>query len=256
MGKKYSVLSFNIGGYDLVYEISPNAMNDEIEYIYVTDDHSITSNTWTVVYDDNLNGDIFDKCYQIKYNPFKYIHTDVVLTIDASIEIIKDVMPIFETFDKYGYDAAVVPHYLRHNLVEEYDEWIEKRGYPVEQKEKCLNLLRNIGYDLDYKGLYEAGLTIRRNNQFCKRWCNITYSLLKALATPPNTVERINQTISSAVLNLFFSDKNIMLISPYIYAWSDDEDTYFRLHTHGSFEYTFALSEEPLYLFNKLVIFS
>lgn len=254
--KKYSVLTCNLGGYDLVYEIPQKAINDEIEYVYVTDDNSIKSETWRVVYENNLVGDNFDKCYQIKYDPFKYVSTDVVLVIDGSIEIIKDVMPIFELFDKYGYDAAVVPHYIRNNIVEEYDEWIAKRGYTAEQKEKCLEFIKNIGYDLDYKGLYEGGLTIKRNNSVCRSWCTITYNFLKVLATPPNTIERIEQIISSVVLNKFFSDKNIMPISPYIYASSENSDTYFKLHSHGSYDYSFALHETPLYLFNKLLIFN
>ncbi len=254
--KKYSVLTYNIGKYELFYDLSPNVMNDEIEYIYVTDDHSIMSDTWNIVYEDNLVGDVFDKVYQIKFNPFKYIHTDVVLTIDARIEILKDVMPMFEMFDKYGYDAAVVPHFLFGDINSEYDNWVNNRNYPIEEKEKCINFIKSLGYDLNYKGLYEGGISIKRNNSFCKSWCAMTYGFLKFLATPPSTIERNDQVICSVVLNKYFNDKNIMPISPYIYARHDADDTYFKLHIRGDYGYCFALSEYPLYLFNKLIIFS
>ena len=83
---KYSVLTYNINGYEIIHNIDEelfNEMKEDVEFIYVTDDHSITSNTWTVVYDDSLTGSTFDKCYQIRFNPFKYVHTALlcVLTV-------------------------------------------------------------------------------------------------------------------------------------------------------------------------------
>ena len=51
MHKKYSVLSFIIGhGYEILHEIS-NPQND-VEYLMITDDPNLTSNTWTIIYDD------------------------------------------------------------------------------------------------------------------------------------------------------------------------------------------------------------
>ena len=52
--KKYSVLTFNLGGYEVIHEIPKSAINPEIEYIYVTDDDSITSDTWTIVREHGL----------------------------------------------------------------------------------------------------------------------------------------------------------------------------------------------------------
>ena len=64
--KKYSVLTFNVGGYEIIHEITKEAINQEIEYIYVTDDETIKSDTWTVVYEHNLQGSM----YANKIQPF------------------------------------------------------------------------------------------------------------------------------------------------------------------------------------------
>ena len=49
---KYSVLTFIFGDYEIVREIkepSPDA-----EYILVTDNHNLKSDTWKIVYDKDL----------------------------------------------------------------------------------------------------------------------------------------------------------------------------------------------------------
>ena len=50
---KYSILTFIIGkGYEKVHEIC-NKQSD-VEYLLITDDITLTSKTWTVIYDKDL----------------------------------------------------------------------------------------------------------------------------------------------------------------------------------------------------------
>jgi hypothetical protein len=192
-------------------------MNPEIEYVYVTDDHSITSDTWNVVYVDDLTGSTFDKCYQIRFNPFNYVHTDIVMRIDGSMGITRDVMPIFEYFVNGNYDAAVMPHPTRNTMYPEYVAWCEQRGYSPEQANKCLNFMAANNYDvMNYKGLYQFNFMIQRNDAFNNNWNHMTYEILQKLATEPDTIERLDQTLGSFVLNKMFSDKNIMPVGQYI----------------------------------------
>lgn len=226
---KYSVLTYNINGYEVLHEIEPNAINEEIEYIYVTDDHSITSNTWNVVYADDLTGSTFDKTYQIRFNPFKYVHTDIVMRIDGSMGIVRDVMPIFKVFEDGQYDMAVMIHPTRDQMIPEYEAWVRQRGYSVDQANKCLNMMASNDYDFNYRGLYQYNFMIQRNDSFNLALNDITYKTLKAVATPPDTCERLDQTIGSFILNKFFSDKKLMPCGQYIC-----DGVFFNWYQHNS----------------------
>lgn len=227
---KYTVLTFNIDGYETIHEIPSEAINQEIEYIYVTNDNSITSNTWTVVYDDSLSGSNFNKCWQVRYNPFKYAHTDTVMKIDGSMGLVHDVMPIFELFEKEHYDAAVMIHPTRNTMVPEYQAWVSQRGYPIKQAERCLNFLAANGYDPEkYKGLYQYNFMIQRNDAFNNEWNRVTYEILKALAPEGSDVDRLDQTLGSFVLNKFFNNMKIMPVGQYIC-----NGMFFNWYVHGT----------------------
>lgn len=212
--KKFSVLTYNIDGYEILHEIPKEAINPDAEYIYVTDDHSITSNTWTVIYADDLTGSTFDKCYQIRFFPFKYVNSNIVMRIDGSMMINKDVTPIIDKFEQGQYDACVLIHNIRNTIEIEYDVWCKTRNYPMSQSKKVIEHIKNkFNYDVkNYKGLYNSGFCIQRNDEFNNKWNSMIYETLKEMATPPNTVERINQTIWSVILNSCFSDKKIMCV--------------------------------------------
>lgn len=210
--KKYSVLTYNINGYEIIHEIPEHALNPQIDYVYVTDNHDITSNTWRVVYVNDLEGSVFDKCYQIRFFPFKYVNTDVVMRIDGSMPVTNDVMPLFEEFEKGGYDASVMIHPWRTSILDEYKIWCAVRNYPVQQAQKCVQfLVGDLCYNIEnYKGLYQGNFVIQRDDSFNNAWNLVTYDMLKHLATAPDTIERIDQTVWSVVLNMLYSYKKIM----------------------------------------------
>ena len=251
---KYTVLTYNLNGYEIIHNIPKECMNDEIEYIYVTDDDSITSDSWTVVYEHSLTGSTFDRTYQIRFNPFKYAHTDTVMRIDGSMGITRDVMPIFEYFDKGNYDAAVMIHPTRCTMYPEYCAWVQQRGYPAEQANKCLNFMAANDYDvMNYKGLYQYNFMIQRNDSFNNNWNNMTYEILQKLATEPDTSERLDQTIGSFVLNKMFPDKNIMPVGQYIC-----DGMYFNWYVHNTEHRMNCDGRNQIgpYLFNKSVYFA
>lgn len=248
---KYSVLTYNIAGYEVIHNIPEECMNPEIEYIYVTDDHSITSNTWTVVYADDLTGTTFDKCYQIRFNPFKYVHTDIVMRIDGSMAINKDVMPLFQRFEEGDYDCAMMIHPTRDNMYDEYVAWCQTRNYPTSQAEKCLNFMQQNGYDVrERKGLFQYNFAIQRNIPIVNASNAETYNVLKMLATEPDTAERLDQTIGTFVLATHFSNMKIMPVGQYICF-----DHYFNWCVHGTntpMVYNCAYDCDP-FIFDKRV---
>lgn len=248
---KYSVLTYNIDGYEIIHEIPEQYINQEIEFVYVTNDPSITSDTWTVVLDDTLTGTTFDKCYQIRFNPFKYTHTDIVMRIDGSMEINKDLMPMFKAFEEGDFDCAMIIHPSRNTMYEEYRTWCGMRNYPKEQAEKCLNFMAANGYDVfRYKGLFQYNFCIQRKNEINMRLNAETYDVLKMLATEPDTCERIDQTIGTFVINTHYPDLKIMPVGQYICF-----DSYFKWCRHGTdlpMYYNSANDIEP-YMRNEIV---
>ena len=97
----FSVLCLNLKNYDNFFDLDKSTINPLAEYIYITDNKSITSNTWTIKYVDlNENDDLWDFCYDVRFNPFKYVNSDVILRIDASIRINSDITPMINTFNE------------------------------------------------------------------------------------------------------------------------------------------------------------
>ena len=249
--KKYSVLTFNIGGYEKIHQIPKECINDEIEYVYVTDDHSITSDTWTVVYADDLTGSTFDKVFQIRYNPFKYVTTDVVMKIDGSMAINKDVMPLFKAFDDGGYDVCMLLHPTRATMIEEYKAWVYARNYPAEQANRSLSFMAQNGYDVqNYKALYQFNFMIQRNNDIVNHLNAETYNVLKANAPSGETIDRLDQTIGTFVMETHYPNLKVMPVLQYICF-----DSYFRWCAHNTdvqMQYNCANDITP-YMHNKTV---
>lgn len=231
---EYTVLTMNIGGYERLHEISPEAyeqMKDHTEFIYVTDDHSITSNTWTVVYEDNLSGDNFNKCLQIRYNPFKYIHTDIVVKIDGSMGIMHSLDPIIKYFNEGKYDLAVMEHPTRMNLYDEYVAWVNQRGYSVKNANKVLSFLSQMeGYPVKENiGLYQYNFMIQRRDELNKTLNGLTYWMLKLLAGENETIHRVDQCVGSAIINKYFSNSKILPVGQFIC-----DGSYFNWYIHNT----------------------
>lgn len=248
---KYSVLTYNIAGYEIIHEIPEQCINPEIEYIYVTDDHSITSNTWTVVYCDDLTGSTFNKCYQIRFNPFNYAHTDMVMRIDGSMAINKDLMPLFKAFESTDADCMMMVHPTRNTMYDEYVAWVRTRNYPAEQADRILNFMYNNGYDVqNYRGLFQYNFCIQRKNDIINRLNAETFNLLVNLAPEGEDIERLDQTVGSFVINTHYPNLKIFPTGQFICF-----DHYFRWCAHNTdtqMVYNNANDVEP-YIGNRSV---
>lgn len=232
--KRYSVLTYSIGDYERVKEVL-NPKSD-VEYIYVTDNKSITSSTWTVKYVDNPHPeDPFYMCYDIRFNPFKYVNTDIVMRIDGSMKIVDDTDLLVNEFISGDYDIMLMAHPSSQTLVEEYKAWEDYRGYPHERSEKILSLIRESGFDVDnYHGIYQGGFTIQRNNEANNHLNKKTLEILTALAPEGKMIERVDQTIWSYVANRYHSDMKVMVVDyrvfnghPILMWWHGDDENMF-----------------------------
>lgn len=215
MSYKYSILMYNFNDYEIMRE--PEEIDPECEYIYVTDNPKLQEQTkvWKIIVDKDLNGlSTFDKCYQVRFNLFKYAITPVCIYLDGSYQIHKSLRKIYEDFMNSGSDLGLHIHFNRVDLLSEYNAWVLERNYPFSQYLKCLNYIHNNGYDFTYKGLYECSFRICKNTELNRTLDEQVLNTLKMLGSD-NTIERLDQPMYCFILNKYFSDKmKIFPISP------------------------------------------
>lgn len=216
----YTVITYNLGGYEIMHEINRDVYEktkDRVEYIYVCDDKTIMSSTWTMVYIEPYDGDVFVPCYKVRFNVFDYAHSDIVIRIDGSMEIVNDLQPIVDCFNEGNYDMAVMIHPTRNTMYPEYCCWVQQRGLNPNSANFALQTMASNDYDvMNYKGLYQFNFMIHRRDDFNLKFMEVTYDTLVKLAIDGEEIHRVDQTIGSFILNKFFSDKKIMPVGQYI----------------------------------------
>lgn len=220
MDIKYSVLTFNFGGYENFREIKPEVYNPNVEYVYLTDNRDITSTTWNVKYLDIPSECLstFEFVYKLRYSPFDYVTNDVVLIIDGSVEINMDLGFLIQHFIDNGYEYAVMPHQEVNTSIQQYLQWAYLRIWDLPQLEKAIKFLNDQNYDvINYKGQYLATVQIQKKSSFTNQLNALTYQFCKMIGDiEPKSrlgIERIDQIILSFVLNKWFSDKKVLALN-------------------------------------------
>ena len=89
---RYTVLTYIFGGYEQVHEIEEK--DPEAEYLLITDDPNLKSDTWQVLHHPMPDMSLFARCYQVRFHPFRFAHTPMVVRVDGSIKIKKPLIPI------------------------------------------------------------------------------------------------------------------------------------------------------------------
>lgn len=216
---RYTVLSYNINGYEIIHPVKEKS--DRARYIMVTDDPNLKdeSGTWEIVCDETLTGSAFDKVLQVRYNPFKYTDDFVVVKIDGSVGIEKNLDPLIDKFEDGDYDMGLMFHPTRNTMYEEYSAWANVRQYPVDQCNRVLNfLLQAEGYDVqNYKGLAQLCFEIQVNNRLNNDLRRMTYAFCKYLGDSTDGIERVDQCIFSFVCQKYFTNAKIMWVDQRMY---------------------------------------
>lgn len=209
---KYSILMYNFNGYEIMRE--PLETDPECEYVYVTDNPTLTSNVWKIIVDKNLDGmSPFDKCDYVRYHPFEYLSTDICISIDGSTLINKSLNPIYKMFIDGNYDAAYTLNIWQQYLTNDYKTFVDTRGYSPDQANRALAYLLNIGrWNFKYKGYLELYFRIIRNTKQNRELDSMVYTILKELGEP-NKIDRLDQPIYAYVLQKYFPNLNILPFS-------------------------------------------
>lgn len=252
MKYRASFLAYIVGDYEKVQEIE--VKTPDCQYVLVTDNKELKSDTWDVRYVDNQHPeDAFDLCYEIRFNPFKYVDSDVVVRIDGSMKCTGDFTYVLDYFENGNYDTLLCAHPTRDNIYDERVAWVQTRQFPIKQAEKVLWFIQNVeGYDVkNVKGLFQMNFQILRNNKINNDANFMTLAFLKYLADEGKCVERVDQDIYTFVVQKYFQNMNILLSSQYI-GMTGKYFLWMAHHTDTPMTYNSANDCHP-YLFNKPV---
>lgn len=201
---RYTVLTYIFNGYEIVQEIEKK--DPDADYVLVTDDSNLKSDTWRVVLDQTRGRSPFGKCYEVRHHPFRYVNTDIVVRVDGSIKLLQSLKPIVDEFERGHYDRCLMIHPRRNTMPEEYDVWVTCRRYPRSQATRCLTAMRQMGYDMSYRGLYQGCFEILRNSDINNAINDQTFGMLCMLGSY-GVIERIDQTVWSMIINRFYADR-------------------------------------------------
>ena len=247
--RKYTVLSYIFGDYEKVHEIGEK--DPDADYVMVTDRTDMSSDTWRIVLDplDGLN--LMEKCYDVRFHPFRYAETDLCVRLDSSIAIHKSLRPIIDKTEEGRYDRCLMIHPFTGSVVEEYEKWGRrgKYGYTMEQAQYCIDTLLHLGYKREYRGMFQASFEVVRNNRMNEDINSLTYALLRRVALDGH-IDRIDQTMLSFVINHLYSDRlKVLPISQNIIT----DGRYMQWYHHNSDKPRKWRVKVPPYMFDKPV---
>ena len=126
---KYSILSCIFGGYEMVREVvNPDP---DIEYILVTDNQNLKSNTWTVLFYPDLMDypEGPDRWAYVRYHPFEFVNTDICLYIDGSVQIKDNPISILEEFESSNWEYGTLMNTLAESGTNTIENEVERWAY-------------------------------------------------------------------------------------------------------------------------------
>ena len=239
------MLSYIFGGYDCVHEVAER--DPEADYIMVTDDPALRSETWRIVHDPMPGMTAMERCYDVRFHPFRYAKTELCIRLDASIAILRPLNVFIDKMQDGGYDRCLMLHPFRNTLPSEYAQWVRRARYTQAQADHCIEVLTRLGYPMGYRGLNQGCFEVVRRNRINEDINEMTYRLLRYVSLD-GTIDRIDQTMTSFVVNHLYSDRlRVLPISQNAVT----DGRYMRWCAHNSNRFRqWRVKAEP-YLFNK-----
>ena len=213
MAKRYTVLTYIFGGYEKVHEVVEK--DPDADYVLVTDDENLRSETWRVVVDKMPKKSAFGKCYEVRFHPFRYADTPILVRVDGSIEVRKSLKAVVDEFERGRYDRCVMMHPYRNTMPVEYEEWVRTRNYPLLQAAKVMKAMERFGFDLETKGMIQGCFEVVRNSGENNDVNDMVFGML-CLMGMNGKIERIDQTVTTFVIERFFPKMKLMAVSEHI----------------------------------------
>lgn len=246
---KYSVLTFVFNDYDFIRE--PLEVSPDCEYVLVTDNRNITSSKWTIKYlpSNFNNASGFTKSFYVRYHPFKFVSTNVCIVLDGSNQIKKSLDKIVNDFLKSNKDICLSVHWCQLSPYDEYSYWLNYRNYDRAQYIKNAAMLKAIGLTPSFKGCFEAGFFIWKKTNLSYSIQEFIYNCIKKISPDDKHLDRLDQSILSAVINCVFPEVSIFPVTHQI-----QQSEYIQFYKHHTWEpFICKINMNNLWLRNKKV---
>jgi hypothetical protein len=253
---RYTVITCNFGGYEIMREII-NPL-DDVEYLYITDDKTIRSNTWNVIYEDSYNEyeNPFDKVVVFRGRVLEYCNTDICVRIDGSINIHGNSFEnTVNEMIKENKDISFIMSSRFNHYSEELEAWEKQRNI---DKDILMDFVRyanlnDFDYENDLNNICVLTILLQRNNEINKELNKKQLEVLKEIKeyNKRNVFYRVDQIVFTYVLNTFFNDIKVL---PLHYDVISNELTQICFHNTNNGLYDYNVSTlNKLYLFNKVI---
>ena len=220
---KYAVVTYIFGkGKEILRE--PDVIDNDIEYICVTDQKDLKSNTWRIVYDNIEQAKcVRDKMVYVKYNPFKYTEAEYVCVIDGTLKIKSSLANLFKSC--IGHDMVIKMHPERTCIEQEIKAWQNWRGMPNISADKLKFVCKHDGVDIKKNFLIESCVIVySKNSKKVRELCGTVVKYMNFLG------EDVNLFLSNQLITTFLLIKAGGSIKLGILNQKD----YFLRYNHGT----------------------
>lgn len=174
--KNICVYTCIMGNYDKLKELS--FKEEGIDYICFTNNKTLISKTWKVIYVDNdgLSDHLLSRNIKIIGHPYLFKNYDFTVYMDGSMQIVKSIWKFMDKYNILDYTFSGFVHSYRNCIYEEAEACIELRKDNVEVINEQMRRYRKENYPKN-NGLIEATILFRKINdskvkETMKLWFN------------------------------------------------------------------------------------
>ena len=241
----YSVLTCIFGDYENIREVvNPNPL---VEYILVTDNEELSSNTWTIVHDNFLREySSYSTSFYVRSHPFEYISTDTVLWIDGSVQILDDCTSELMLPFIYGEQEIVeVLNVMTDSPVEEVRRWGEYgfHGYTREHADRIVRFFEKENFQ---NGLVQNTIFACKNTKLTRRLNSMWWELILRYGEYPEVDHQSMSLRSYCLWKEAYRSSKLLLLSPTT-LWCH----YFDYRFHGTDISQYDSFKDHVFIANK-----
>lgn len=158
----------------------PLVIDDNVEYICVTDQNDLKSKVWKIIYDPLPTIEsLRDKVALVKFNPFKYTDADEILIQDSSLQICASVKQLFELLKNN--DILLKKHPEVSDLTTELWRWVRLRKMPKCQVDKFEKMSKIDSICLNKIPVYECCVLCIKNDEMTRNLFSALLTLMQIL---------------------------------------------------------------------------
>ena len=202
---RISVVTFAFNKYD--FPKKPYFIDDNVEYICVTD-IPVFFPGWTIKVDDRLtNKNPIYASYYVRYHAHEYTDADVILIIDASMQIMHSIMPLVCQFILSGKSIGITVGGYQKNQ-DKIAYWRQARN--MDNKDDCrlaYTALCNTS-TIDVLGTTISGIKIIRRNTQALQFNEYIWALCLKYGNDGNP-NRLDEVFTDIALNSYYKKMSV-----------------------------------------------